>query len=241
MNIQILQTEAEVNRAAAWRIVDCMLSNPEAGIGLATGATTRAVYSTVAEIYTAHPFNTSRVRLFGLDEIVNVPSDFKGTCREDIFRQLAEPLQIPEENIIMPAGQAADYTVEATDYDRRVAVLGPPALVILGLGRDGHLGMNLPGTPFQQDTWYTPLSGELDTRMRAPNNLPEKHVIGGITLGLRTIMQMPSLLLLVKGAEKDAILREALQGPVTTNVPASVLQLHPAVTVMLDRAAASML
>ncbi|MDL2293825.1 6-phosphogluconolactonase [Ruminococcaceae bacterium OttesenSCG-928-D13] len=241
MEIRILENEAAFDRAAAWQLVGCMVNRPEAAIGLATGATTRGVYRAAADIYAAHPFDTSAVRLFGLDEIVGVPQDFTGSCLEDIWLQLAGPLNVPKAHIVMPDGQAADLPAEAARYGARVAALGRPELVVLGLGRDGHLGMNLPGTPFEQDTWYTPLSGELDARVRAPNHLPESHVIGGITLGIRTIMRMPRLLLLVKGAEKAGMVRKALQGPVTPQVPASVLQLHPAVTVMLESAAAGAL
>lgn len=239
--ITVLESPAQVDRAVAWEMIHCMLENPSAVLGLAAGSTTDGIHQTLADIWRSAPFDISDVRFFGLDEIVMVPEDYDETCIADFQRDLIEPMGIRLENMIMPPSQSDDYQAEAARYASRIKALGQPDLAVLGIGIDGHLGMNLPGTPFDSGTRLVMLGGELEQRLRKSGKVNPGAPIGGITLGIRDLMNMPRLLLVAKGAKKAEIIARALEGPVTEAVPASVLQLHPSVRVYLDREASSRL
>jgi len=99
--------------------------------------------------------------------------------------------------------------------------------LILGLGENGHLGFNQPGSPLGGETWVTQMNTELEERIRRETNTPPEKELGGATLGIRNIMQARKIVLVAKGANKADIVRKMLEGPVTPEVPASVLQLHP--------------
>lgn len=241
MKITVTKTEAEFDREVAWRIVAAILGNPEASIGLAAGSTCDGIYQAVSKIHRDNPFDITRAIFFGVDEIVQVPMDFAESCVADFRRDLFGPCGVPEENVIMPPCQAEDYNAEARRFDERVAALAPVDLQLLGLGPDGHIAMNLPGDSFGSVTRFVPLSGELDARIRKLGGLSDEAPLGGETLGIRTIMNMPRLLLAAKGSRKAAMAKQALFGPVTEAVPASVLQLHPNLEVVLDAEAAAQL
>lgn len=239
MRITILKDESAFNLAVAWKIVEQILAKPNALIGLATGRTTGGIHKAVADICRSYPFDVSSVRFYGVDEIVMVPETFSGSCANMIRRELTDPLGISD-NLVMPPTLADDYDRAGLAFAAQLDSLGGADLQILGIGPDGHVGMNLPGAPFGSETRFTKLSGELEERIRksAPE-YPKDAPLGGITLGIRTIMRMPKLILAAKGAAKAEIVERAVRGPVTENLPASVLQLHPCVEVMLDADAAS--
>lgn len=239
MRITIAKNEQDFDVAGAWRIVAQILNKQDAVIGLATGQTTIGMHKTATDIYRQFPFSTSEVTFFGVDEIVMVPAEYPGTCTNRLLEQIIVPLEVPPENFIMPATLCDDYERECEDFERRVRERGRIDLQILGIGMDGHIGMNLPGTPFEQGTWVTDLSGELAERIRANNNLPSSAPLAGITLGMKTMMNISKVVLAAKGKHKADIIKKALFGPITPNVPASMLRLHPNCEVLLDADAAS--
>ena len=234
MIVTIASSVADFDRMAGWKITTQMLLKPDSVIGLSTGATTEGMHGVVADIYKRHPFDTSRVTLFGVDEFALVPRDFPGTCANDLHRQIVHPLQMPRENFVIPDFCAQDMPAECAKFETELMRRGGVDLQMLGIGQDGHMGMNLPGTPFDTDTRFTPLSGELETRIRRLNNYPAPAPLCGITLGIRTIMNIRCIVLVAKGSHKADIIRQALLGPITPQVPASVLQLHPNCTFLLD-------
>ncbi|HEY0273941.1 MAG TPA: glucosamine-6-phosphate deaminase, partial [Chitinophaga sp.] len=110
---------------------------------------------------------------------------------------------------------------------------------ILGIGANGHIGINQPGTPFESETWVSPMDPDFEARVRRETQVPPETVLGGLTRGIKEIMHTRKLILVAKGAHKSAIIEQAILGPVTTNIPASVVQLHPNCEILLDAAAAS--
>lgn len=116
---------------------------------------------------------------------------------------------------------------ESIEFEKKIQARGGVDLLILGVGMDGHLGMNLPGTPFNTLVHFTKLSGELESRTRKLNDYPEPKPLGGITLGIRSIMNIRHIVLVAKGEHKAEIIKRALFEHITTDVPASILQLHP--------------
>lgn len=234
MKITITKSAAEFDAWAGWRIIRQMVEKPDAVIGLSTGETTGGMHSVASEIHARFPFDVSKVTLFGVDEMAKVPEDFPGTCAARLMTEIVEPFGIPGENFIMPKTRPDDFDEECRRFEAELMRRGGIDLQILGVGMDGHLGMNLPGTPFSTETWLTKLSGELETRIRAKNSYPEPNPLEGITLGIKTIMNIRRIVLAAKGTHKAEIIRQAVCGPVTPDVPASVLQLHPDCEFLLD-------
>ena len=238
MRITITRNEEEFDRTAAWRIIAQLLMKPASVIGLSTGQTTIGMHRIVTEIHSRYPFDVSQVTFFNVDELTNLPRSYAGSCYTMIHTQLVGPLGIPEENFIMPPTQSADFEAEAKLFEQRLAERGGADLQMLGIGSNGHIGINQPGTPFESGTWVSPMDPDFEARVRRETKVPEHIVLGGLTRGIRNIMHTRRLILVAKGAHKAEIIEKAVLGPVTTDIPASVVQLHPDCEILLDEAAA---
>ena len=241
MKITITKNEQEFDVAAAWRIIGQMLAKPDAVIGLSTGQTTIGMHRIVSDIYRQYPFDISRVTLFNVDELTNLPREYAGSCYSMIYAQLAGPLGIPEENFIMPPTLSDDFAAEARLFEEQLAARGGADLQMLGIGWNGHIGINQPGTPFESETWVSPMDPIFEAKVRKETAVPADHVLGGLTRGIKNIMQTRKIVLIAKGEHKAPIIEEAILGPVTTDIPASVVQLHPDCEILLDAAAGSLI
>src|SRR5665213_777919 len=237
MRITITRNEKEFDETAAWRIIAQMLYKPNAVIGLSTGQTTLAMHGIISRIHAQYPFDVSRVTLFNVDELTNLPREYAGSCYTMIRNQLADPLGIPEENFIMPPTMSDDFERECRLFELRLMERGGADLQMLGIGANGHIGNNQPRTPFEKETWVSPMDPDFEARVRRETKVPEHIVLGGLTRGIKNIMLTRKLILVAKGAHKAAIIEKAILGPVTTDIPASVVQLHPDCEILLDAAA----
>lgn len=234
LKITIAKDEKEFDRIAAWRIIGEMLANPRAVIGLSTGQTTKNMHFLVSEIYKKNPFSVSNITLFGLDEVTNVPREYAGACYTMLKDQIVDSLGIKEENFIIPPTKSDNFNIECLKFQTALAERGGVDLQILGLGTNGHLGFNQPGTPFESEAWVSKMDEVLEARIRKETNTPDDKELGGITLGIKNIMQSRKIVLVAKGKSKAEIVKKMLQGPITTDVPASILQLHPNCEFLLD-------
>ncbi|MCR4577249.1 MAG: glucosamine-6-phosphate deaminase [Clostridiales bacterium] len=241
MKISFTGSEQEFYYTTASRIADMIKQLPTAVIGLATGRTTTGVHEALCEIYRAAPFDTSKVTVFGMDEITNVSRSFPGSCYDMLLRQVVKPLHIPMENYLMPPTCSDDFAHECKAFESAIAERGGVDLQILGIGENGHLGFNQPGTPFDSTTWISRMDEKLDERIRRESGSSPDADLGGFTIGIKNIMMSRKIILAANGANKAEIVRKALRGKISPEVPASVLQLHPFTEVILDPAAASML
>ncbi len=238
MKITVCKDEHAFDVAAAWRIIGQMLTKPDAVIGLSTGQTTKNMHAIVSDIYSRYPFDTSRVTLFNVDELTNLPRSYAGCCYTMIREQIADPLGIPEERFIMPQTISDDYEAECRNFQKALEDRGGIDLQMLGLGYNGHIGINQPGTPFGSETWVSPMDPIFEARVRKETGVGPDHELGGLTLGVRTIMHAKHIILIAKGAHKAEMVEKMLQGSVTEDIPASVLQLHPNCEFLLDAEAA---
>lgn len=238
MKVTIARDEHEFDVMAAWRIIGQMLAKPDSVIGLSTGETTKNMHAIVSDIYGKYPFDTSRVTLFNVDELTNLPRSYAGCCYTMIEEQIARPLHIPEERFLMPPTIAEDYEAECRKFQKALEDAGGIDLQMLGLGMNGHIGINQPGTPFGSETWVSPMDPIFEARVRKETGVAPEHELGGLTLGVRTIMHARRIVLIAKGGHKAEIVRKMLKEPVTEDIPASVLQLHPNCEFLLDAAAA---
>jgi len=238
MKITIANNEAEFDTIAAWRIIAEMLSNPHAVIGLATGQTTANMHRIVGEIHQRYPFDVSGITLFGLDEITHVSRTYSGACYAMLKTQIVDALGLGESQFLMPPTESDDFDRACRQYEAELEARGGVDLQLLGLGKNGHLGFNQPGAPFESVTRISFMDNVLETRIRKETCTPPEQELGGFTLGLKTIMQSRRIILVAKGIEKAEIVRAMLCGPVTTETPASILQLHPCCEFLLDANAA---
>lgn len=239
MKITIMNSEHDFDVAAAWRIIGEMLANPKAVIGLSTGQTTGNMHKLVSDIYREYPFDTSKVTIFNVDELTNLDRSYPGSCYTMIYEQLVKNLQIPEENFIMPPTLSDDFEKECDIFENRLKERGGADLQMLGIGWNGHIGINQPGTPFEQKTWVSPMDPIFEERVRRETGVGPEHPLGGLTRGVVNIMHTRKIVLIAKGESKADIIEKAVLGPVTTDIPASVVQLHPNCEILLDKAAAA--
>jgi glucosamine-6-phosphate deaminase len=239
LNITVAKNEAEFDRLMAWRIIGQILSNARSVIGLSTGFTPANTYRIICDIYKRYPFDTSQVTLFNVDELTNLPRSYAGCCYTMIRDQLADALQIPDERFIMPPTISDDFERECRNFQAALEAKGGIDLQILGLGANGHIGINQPGTPFASETWVSPMDEIFEARVRKETGVAADYPLGGLTLGIRTIMHSRKIVLIAKGESKADMVEKMLFGPVTEDIPASVLQLHPNCEFLTDSAAAA--
>jgi len=237
MKITITKDEHAFDITAAWRIIAQILEKPKAVIGLSTGQTTINMHGIVSAIFKKYPFDISGITLFNVDELTNLPREYVGSCYTMILNQIAGPLGIPAENFIMPPTISDDFVREAKLFEERLAARGGADLQMLGIGGNGHIGINQPGTPLESETWVSPMDPDFEARVRRETNVPAETVLGGLTRGIKNIMHTRKLILIAKGKHKADIIEQAILGPVTIDIPASVVQLHPNCEILLDAAA----
>jgi len=238
MNITITENETKFDTLAAWRIIETILANPKAVIGLSTGQTTTNMHRIVAQIYQQHPFDVSKITLFPLDEITNISRQYSGSCYAMLKNQIVDALGIQDSQFLAPPTVSKDFGCECRKYEAALAAKGGIDLLILGLGANGHLGFNQPGTPFESKTWISKMDEVLEARIRKETNTTPEKELGGFTLGIKNIMHSRKIILAAKGIHKAEIVEKMLFGQITTDVPASVLQLHPNCEFLLDAGAA---
>jgi glucosamine-6-phosphate deaminase len=239
MKITITKNEKEFDQAAAWRIIAQMIVKPDSVIGLSTGKTTIGMHSIVSKIFTLYPFDVSNITFFNVDELTNLPREYSGSCYSMILNQVVGPLCIPEKNFIMPPTMSDNFEAECVLFEKRLAERGGADLQILGIGANGHIGINQPGTSFDSETWVSPMDPDFEARVRLETKVPPEIVLGGLTRGIKNIMQTRKIILVAKGVRKAEIIEKAVLGPLTTDIPASVIQLHPNCEILLDADAAS--
>ena len=238
LKLNIASNETAFDQAASLRIINQIIEKPNSVIGLSTGRTTGNMHRMVVESYRRTPFDISRVTFFGLDEVMNVPRTYAGACYTMLKTEIIESLGIDEAQFLMLPTESNNWDADCRSFVNRLEQRGGIDLLMLGLGENGHLGFNQPGTPFESVAHTAQMNEELETRIRKETQTPANITLGGVTLGIRDIMHARSIVLVAKGTNKAEIVRKMLYGPVTTDVPASVLQLHPHCEFLLDDAAA---
>jgi glucosamine-6-phosphate deaminase len=234
MRIVTRASTREVDSTGAQEIARQIIARPASVLGLSTGNTTIGLHQAIVKLHQECGISFARAVTFNVDEYAHVPPDHPASCRFRIFEQLLNRIDIRRENCHVPDGNASDLERAALEYEERIAAAGGIDLQILGIGMNGHIGFNEPGTPFGQGSHVARISSRSLSDKAAfyleAGWQPEK----AITLGIRSIMNARKILLIAKGRAKSDIMKKVLFGPVTPEVPASVLQLHPETTVLLD-------
>ena len=241
MRVLLFNTPKKVDQQAAWLLADAVSSRPDAVVGLSTGRTTGSIHATFVKLARESGLDCSETTFFGVDEVAGVPRDYAGACYTMLKNELIDPLGIPEDRFLMLPVASDDFDRDCSAFIGELERRGGVDLLFLGLGENGHLGFNQPGSPFGAGARLSVMYPELEERIRRETGTPDDKPLGGVTMGLKDIMHARRLVLAAKGLSKAAVVRKMIEGPVTEDVPASVLQLHPDCTILLDREAASCL
>lgn len=242
LKLHVARSVEEWNRMSAQVVADVIKANANPVLGLATGNTPIGMYRELVAMYKAGDLDFASVRTFNLDEYLDIdpnhPASFVSFMREHLF----DHVNLDPANTNIPQANPQDAEAEAKRYSEQLKTYGPCDIQVLGIGKNGHIGFNEPYTPFDSVTSVVELT-ESTRQANAPAfggdpaNVPSR----AITMGIGEIITAKKILLLANGAGKAEIMKAALQGPVTEEVPASVLQRHSDVVVVCDEAAASQL
>jgi len=229
-------TEAAVEIAA--RIIAQLLRDkPDAVLGLATGSTPLPLYQTLI----AMDLDWSKVTTFNLDEYIGLPREHPQSYQSFMWENLFRHVNIAQENVHIPDGNAPDIPAFCASYEEKIRAAGGIDLQVLGIGTDGHIGFNEPTSSLASRTrikTLTPQTRRDNARFFGSEDSVPYHVV---TMGIGTIMESRLILLLAFGSSKARAIAEAVEGPITSINPASVLQMHPVTKVCLDEPAASQL
>ncbi|MBP3435441.1 MAG: glucosamine-6-phosphate deaminase [Clostridia bacterium] len=222
----------EMSYEAAKLLAAQIVMRPDCVLGLATGSTPIGTYDQLVKWYEEGKLDFSKVRSVNLDEYCGLDGDNDQSYRYFMDHNLFDRVNIDKANTNVPNGKAADPAAEGERYDALIAELGGVDIQVLGIGYDGHIGFNEPGPAFIKPTHMVdldPITIEANARFFASaDDVPRQ----AITMGMGGIMSARKVLLIANGAGKKDILMKSLYGPITPEVPASLLQLHPDLTVI---------
>lgn len=220
-------------RAARW-VAREILARPDLVLGLPTGSTPVGMYQYLARLAEEGIISFAQVQTFNLDEYVGLPADHPQSYATFMREHFWGKVDLPEGNADIPRGGVSDLEAECRRYDSTIQRAGGIDVQILGLGLNGHIGFNEPSHNLEIRTHVVDLTQEtIQANARFfldPHWVPRR----AITMGIGSIMQAQKILLLVSGENKRDILTQTLYGAVTTEVPASILQLHADLTVITD-------
>lgn len=217
----------ELSRKVANIISAQVILKPNSVLGLATGSTPIGTYKQLIEWYEKGDIDFSKVTSVNLDEYCGLATSNDQSYRYFMNHNLFNHININMKNTNVPNGLAADAEAECKRYDQLIEDLGGIDLQLLGIGHNGHIGFNEPDIAFEKGTHVVELD---ETTIKANarffesiDDVPKK----AITMGIKSIMHAKKIILVANGADKKDIVNKAIYGPVTPEVPASILQLHP--------------
>lgn len=235
--IIVAKDPAQVGKLAADVFEDVLSRKPAGVIGLATGSTPLPLYRELIQREKDGKIDFSKVRSANLDEYKGLAPDHPQSYRRFMQENLLDHISIKPENTIVPLGQAEDVQAMCAAYEAQIEAWGGVDLQLLGIGHDGHIGFNEPDTYFPDMTHEVKLTEmTIDANKRffeSADDVPR----AAFTMGIGTIMAARKIVMVVTGADKREILHKTFWGPVDPQVPASILQFHPDVTLICDQAA----
>ena len=242
MTITVLDSSDDVAAALADRVASALQAKPEAVLGLASGRTTIDGYAELRRLHATGSTDWSRASTFNLDEFAGIDSRHAGSFRTFMERHLFEGVNLRAERIHFLNGVAKDLNAECDRYEAAIAAAGGIDLQLLGIGTNGHIGFNEPGDDLPVRTHRVRLmeSTRRDNAMLFGDD-PSRVPAEALSMGIGTILQARRIVLVATGDKKAECIRQATSGRLTTRVPASMLQVHPNVEWILDRAASALI
>ena len=242
LRVTVFPNDRAAARTLAKRLADAIATKPDLVLGLATGRTPIRLYHELSHLVSRGQADLSQVRTFNLDEFVGLDASHSGSYRQFMQTHLFGPTAIPAEHIHFLNGAASNLEEECERYEALMAAAGGIDIQILGIGTNGHIGFNEPARQLSARTHRVAL--------KASTRHSNAGLFGGdesavpkeaLSMGMGTILRAKSIVLLATGKSKASCVAKAVQGPITTRMPASFLQLHRDVELVLDEGAAERL
>ncbi len=239
MLLMIRENYEEICKVAAQKFADFIRKKPNCVLGLATGSTPLGVYKELIRIYQEENLDFSLVQTFNLDEYVGLPWEHDQSYYYFMKKNLFDHINVHPNSIHIPNGMASDIEQECLEYEKQIIEAGGIDLQILGIGSNGHIAFNEPFSSLGSRTRIKTLTEK--TRQdnarffKSMDEVPKY----AITMGVGTIMDSRSVILLASGSNKSWAIKNTVEGPITAKVPATIVQIHRHATVLVDRDAAS--
>ena len=239
MEVIIQPTYTQVAEVAAEIIRDALLKKPNLVLGLATGSTPIGLYEALVRMHKTDGLDFSDVTTFNLDEYVGIPPNHPCSYHTFMATHFFNAVNIPTENCHIPQSTVVGHEEFCERYEAEIVNAGGIDIQVLGIGKDGHIGFNEPSSSLGSRTRIKTLA-QSTLEANAPHfgGIVEAVPKMAITMGVGTIMESRQCLLLASGESKAEAITNAVEGPITAEVPASVLQMHPRTVVVIDEAAA---
>ncbi|MFC3884910.1 glucosamine-6-phosphate deaminase [Bacillus songklensis] len=241
MNIIAVKNYEEMSKKAAEFIIDTVKTKPNAVLGMATGGTAVGTYKCLIQDFNQNKTSYKQAYTVNLDEYIGIDPEHEQSYHTYMDNHLFQHIDLPKNHQYIPNGNAKNLEAECKRYEEAIEALGGVDLQILGIGHNGHIGFNEPGTSFDSKTQVVELA-ESTRKANARffedlNEVPTQ----AITMGIATILKSKKILLLVSGKGKAEILQKLLTCDITESIPATALKKHPNVTIIADKEALSFL
>lgn len=240
MNIIEFESKDQLGKEAAAIIARTIAAKPDAVLGLATGGTPIETYKELIQLHQANQLSFKQTKTINLDEYAGLNPEHENSYMTYMKRHLFDHIDLPQDQYFLPNGKAAHLEKECLRYDQLIEDVGGIDLQLLGIGQNGHIGFNEPGTPFNSKTHVV----QLDENTRQANaryfSSIEEVPTHAITMGIASILSSKKILLLASGKSKAKVIQYLERAEIHPDFPASALKLHEDVTVMIDREAGSL-
>ena len=241
MRIIVCENYEEVSKKAAQMILSQVTLKPNSVLGLATGSTPIGMYENLVKLNKSGDIDFSEVRTFNLDEYYNLPKESDQSYHYFMYQNLFNHININPDNIHIPNGMTNDVDAECDRYDSLIKEAGGVDIQVLGIGNNAHIGFNEPTVNFEKGTHLVELEeSTIEANSRFFDNIedvPKK----AITMGVGSIFKSKKILLIATGENKAEAIYNTVYGKVVPEVPASILQFHSDIVLILDKDAAKLL
>ena len=241
MNLVVYPEKRQIGQAAAMMFAAQLLKNPRSVLGFATGSSPLPVYESLTALYDQGLLDFSKAVSFNLDEYVGLDRDHPASYHAFMQQNLFSKKNLPQENIHIPSGTESDVEQSAKAYDASIAACGGIDLQILGIGNNGHIAFNEPCDCFPDGTHKVQLSESTIAANARFFDSADQVPRFAVSMGIGSIMRARQIILIATGKAKAEAVLGMVKGDITPRCPASILQLHPCVTVFADPDAAALL
>ena len=240
MKVIVHTSYNDLSVAAADEFISSMQSSPMPLCCIASGDSPVGLYKELSRRYMQNELDTSKWHFAGLDEWLGMDGTDEGSCRYMLDQFVTQPLQLSRQHTCFFSGRTKDAASECLRVEQFIFQHGGLDVAVLGLGLNGHLGLNEPGTSFSARAHVSEISAMTQSVGQKYFSAPTK-LTNGITLGLANLMEAKNVILVVSGERKAEIVKQVLEGNITEQIPASILQNHPSCNIYLDKAATKLL
>lgn len=240
MNIHIAETYQDMSQATANLVEACIKTKPESLLCFPSGDSPTGTLNKLIKDAQRGAADFRRCWFVGLDEWVGMDKNDDGSCQQYVYANLFDPLQIPANRIMFFDAKANDLAAECKKTDRFIFDHGPLDILIVGVGLNGHIGLNEPGSSFTSYAHVVDLAESTKTSGQKYFSQATK-LEKGITIGIQHMMEAVTVVVIASGEKKADIIQKIIEGKVTEDIPGSILQQHPNCYVFLDQGAASKL